>query len=95
MTSTVIGAGFAGAALIVIAYFANQRGALASSDWRFPAANLLGSVLIFSSLMVQWNLPSVVIEAFWMAISVYGLTRSLRSDNRPVGESSRRETPPR
>lgn len=68
-------AGFAGAALIIVAYFANQRGSLASSDWRFPALNLLGSVLIFASLFVQWNLPSAVIEAFWMAISLYGLAR--------------------
>jgi len=95
VTSTLIGAGFVGAALIVIAYFVDQRGALASSNWRFPAANLLGSVLIFSSLMVQWNLPSVVIEAFWMAISVYGLKRSLRCDNPPIGGSSGRERPPR
>ena len=79
MTNFLVVLGFAGVALILAAYFANQRGSLASSDWRFPAANLLGSVLIFSSLMVQWNLPSAVIEAFWMAISLYGLVRSLRS----------------
>lgn len=79
MTDLLVAFGFIGVALVLAAYFANQRGSLASSDWRFPAANLLGSVLIFSSLMVQWNLPSAVIEAFWMAISLYGLLRSLRS----------------
>lgn len=79
MTNFLVAIGFAGVVLILGAYFANQRGSLASSDWRFPASNLLGSVLIFSSLMVQWNLPSAVIEAFWMAISLYGLVRSLRS----------------
>ena len=78
MATFLVAAGFLGVALILLAYFANQRGSLASSDWRFPAANLLGSVLIFSSLMVQWNLPSAVIEAFWMAISLYGLLRSFR-----------------
>src|SRR5882672_4872783 len=32
--------GFVGAAIVVVAYFANQQGWLESSDWRFPAANL-------------------------------------------------------
>ncbi len=78
MTAGLVAGGFAGAALIIVAYFANQQGWLASDDRRFPAANLLGSVLIFASLFVQWNLPSAVIEAFWMAISAYGLLRSVR-----------------
>jgi hypothetical protein len=71
--------GFAGAAVIIAAYFANQQRWLSSHDWRFPDANLLGSALIFASFFVQWNFPSVVIEAFWMAISLYGLVRSRRT----------------
>ncbi len=69
-------AGFVGAAVIIAAYFANQNGWLRSSDWRFPAANLLGAALIFASLFAQWNFPSAVIEGFWIAISIYGLVRS-------------------
>jgi hypothetical protein len=69
-------AGVVGAALIIAAYFANQSGWLRSDDWRFPATNLLGAVLIFASLFVQWNFPSAVIEGFWIAISIYGLVRS-------------------
>ena len=57
------------------AYFANQSGRLRSEDWRFPAANLLGSLLILVSLWSAWNLPSAVIEAIWAAISLYGLLR--------------------
>jgi hypothetical protein len=67
-----------GTALIVVAYFANQQGWLASHDWRFPTANLLGSLLILASLAVAWNLPAAIIEVFWAVISLYGLTRSLR-----------------
>ncbi len=77
MTALVL-AGFLGAAIIIVAFFANQQGWLASADWRFPAANLVGSVLMMGSLVVQWNAPSVAIEGFWMAISAYGLARSLR-----------------
>jgi hypothetical protein len=71
--------GFAGAALIVAAYFANQQRWLRSDDWRFPLANFCGSLLILVSLYFAWNFPSVVIELFWAAISLYGLVKSAGS----------------
>ena len=71
-------AGFAGAILVILAYLAKQMGRLPSDDWRFPAANLAGSILILTSLYSAWNFPSAVIELFWAAISIYGLLR-LRS----------------
>ncbi|MGH7054658.1 MAG: CBU_0592 family membrane protein [Stellaceae bacterium] len=71
-------AGFAGAAIIIIAYLANQRGRLRSDDWRYPLANLIGAALILVSLFFEWNFPSAVIEVFWIAISLYGLARSSR-----------------
>lgn len=70
-------AGFAGAILVVVAYLANQMGRLPSDDWRFPGANLAGSILILASLYSAWNFPSAVIELFWAAISIYGLLRPL------------------
>jgi hypothetical protein len=71
-------AGLLGVGAIVAAYFANQQGWLNSDDWRFPAANLAGSLLILASLHVAWNFPSAVIEVIWSAISLYGLGRRLR-----------------
>lgn len=71
--------GFAGATVIIAAYFANQQRWLRSEDWRYPLANLVGSVLILVSLYFEWNFPSVVIELFWIAISLYGLVKSARS----------------
>lgn len=71
-------AGYLGAAIIATAYLFNQRGRLRSDDWRFPGLNLVGSLLVLSSLAVNVNLPSVVIEAFWSSISLYGLARALR-----------------
>jgi hypothetical protein len=70
--------GFVGVGLIVVAYFANQQGALDARDWRFPATNLAGSLLILVSLSTAWNFPSVVIEVIWAAISLYGLLRRPR-----------------
>jgi hypothetical protein len=68
--------GFAGAAIIITVYFANQQRWLRSDDWRYPLANLIGSVLILVSLYFEWNFPSVVIELFWAAISLFGLAKS-------------------
>jgi hypothetical protein len=67
--------GLVGVALIVTAYFANQQDWLSLEDWRFPMANLAGSLLILVSLWTAWNLPSAVIEVIWAAISLYGLSR--------------------
>jgi hypothetical protein len=53
----------------------------------FPAMNLAGSLLICVSLAESFNLPSALIEVFWIAISVYGLARAL-AERRP------REIPP-
>ncbi|HME23795.1 MAG TPA: hypothetical protein VKI44_21125 [Acetobacteraceae bacterium] len=61
------------------AYFANQQGWLSAEDWRFTAANLVGSLLILTSLWTAWNFPSAVIEVIWAAISLYGLIRRWRS----------------
>ena len=70
--------GLAGSAIAVTAYLLNQTGRLASSDWRFPAVNLVGAGAILLSLTDAWNLPAAVIEFFWAAISLYGLIRSFR-----------------
>lgn len=70
-------AGFVGTAIVVIAYFANQMEWLASTDWRFPVANMLGAALIMLSFMVGWNLPAFLIEIFWFAISLIGFLRQL------------------
>jgi len=75
-------AGFIGALLVVLAYLANQAGRLASDNWRFPAANLVGSAFILVSLYSAWNFPSAVIELFWAAISIYGLLRTKRANGR-------------
>jgi hypothetical protein len=70
--------GFAGAIVVLVAYFANQTGRLASDDWRFPFINLTGSLMILASFYTAINWPSLFIEIFWIAISLYGLARTLR-----------------
>jgi Na+-translocating ferredoxin:NAD+ oxidoreductase RnfD subunit len=67
--------GLAGATVVTVAYFANQRGALASDDWRFPFANLVGALMILASFYTAWNLPAALIEVLWAGVSLYGLMR--------------------
>ena len=69
--------GLLGSLIIIAAYFATQRGWVEASDWRFPLANLIGAVLILVSLVFAWNLAAFVMEVFWIAISIYGLVRSV------------------
>jgi hypothetical protein len=77
LASSIIG--YVGAGFIILLYFLNQTGALSSSDLRYPALNLCGAALLLISLTVHVNLPSVVIELFWAAISIYGIGRCLRA----------------
>jgi hypothetical protein len=71
-------AGLVGVCVILSVYFANQQDWLDAKRWQFPAAHLAGSLLILLSLWDAWNLPSVVIEIAWSAISVWGLIRRSR-----------------
>jgi hypothetical protein len=71
-------AGFAGSSVVLVAYFANQTGRMSSDDWHFPFLNLVGSLMILSSFYTAINWPSLFIEVFWIAISLYGLFRMLR-----------------
>ncbi|HEY1944804.1 MAG TPA: hypothetical protein VGH40_22040 [Roseiarcus sp.] len=72
--------GVAGSVMIVSAFFCDQQGWLASRSLPYLALNLVGSLSIIASLFYAWNLPSVLIEGFWAAITVYGLVRRLRPD---------------
>jgi hypothetical protein len=72
---TMLGVG--GACCFIFSYFGTVQGWLPASGWRFPAINLAGAALVLTSLVHDWNLPSVVLECFWAAISVYGLVRAL------------------
>jgi hypothetical protein len=81
--------GLAGSGLVIVAFFANQQGWLASDGWRYLVLNLVGACLILCSLIAEWNLPSFIIELFWAAISLFGLVRWWRSRAR------RLDVPPR
>ena len=72
------GIGVLGAALIVLAYLLLQVGRLDSRSMSYSVINGLGAAGIIFSLMFDFNLSAFAIEAFWLAISLYGALRALR-----------------
>jgi len=67
-----------GALIVVAAYFATQMRLMNSDDLAFPVVNLLGSVLIVYSLVHNFNLASMLIEGFWILISLIGIVQHFR-----------------
>ncbi|WP_299662299.1 hypothetical protein [uncultured Ruegeria sp.] len=67
-----------GALIVVAAYFATQMRMMNSDDLAFPIVNLIGSVLIVFSLIQNFNLASMLIEGFWIIISVIGIIQYFR-----------------
>ena len=69
--------GYCGVALVVGTYFLSQVGKMDATRALYPALNAVGALLILFSLAHRPNPPSIVIEFFWLAISIVGLVRTL------------------
>jgi hypothetical protein len=74
--------GLFGVSLIVWYYFLLQIDKIPASSFSFSFANFIGSCLMLISLWFNWNLASVVIEVFWMLISLYGIYRATYTPSR-------------
>lgn len=70
--------GLLGSAVFIAAFvYANWAGVM---DKRlFNAANLVGAILLLTSLSVHFNLAAVVLETAWGLIAAIGLFTSIRS----------------
>ena len=69
--------GFAGMALVVAAY-AYGTGKSEPNPYVQHGMNLGGSILLTLSLLVNVNPASLVLEAFWSSIAIYGLAKAVR-----------------
>ena len=74
--------GMVGMAMVVYAYLALERGWLGQRDIRLYAVNLVGSVLLLLSLLIHFNLGSIIIEIFWISISLSGMVKGLRAKSK-------------
>ena len=73
-----------GVLLMVIAYLLLQLEKLSSSAFSYLLLNTVGAVMVIISLMFRFNLSAFLMEAFWLLISLYGLTKPLFSRAKPV-----------
>ena len=71
--------GFAGAALIVLAYFLVQSGRLRGDGLGNQTFNALGALgVIMSLLLGSFNGPAFTLELAWLLISLYGMVGGAR-----------------
>lgn len=70
--------GFVGVLLILLAYFGLQAGRMRGDGLVYQLMNLVGALLILLSLVYDFNLSAFVMEACWVAISLYGILRARR-----------------
>ena len=64
-----------GVALVILAYLGLQLERLDARGLAYSAANAVGAAMILVSLSRDFNLSAVVIEVFWVGISLLGIWR--------------------
>ena len=69
--------GILGSALIVSAYAYNVY-ATSVNAFVYNGVNLIGALLLTLSLLVHFNLASLLLEFVWMAIALGGLWKAYR-----------------
>ena len=68
-----------GAAMILAAYVALQRGVLSKDDRTFNALNFVGSGLLTWIAVVDRRLGFIALEGIWALLSLWPLLRPRRS----------------
>lgn len=67
--------GVVGVVLVLVLYLLLQLNKLSSNSFWFSFLNMVASGFVLISLIYSWNLPSVMIEIAWLAISLYGVVK--------------------
>lgn len=71
-------AGFTGTVLILAAYAYQTVQGERTRPALQHGLNLIGALLLVSSLLVHVNVASLVLESVWAVIALFGLWRALR-----------------
>jgi hypothetical protein len=78
--------GLIGVGIIVVTYLWLQLGKLKSDALTYSLMNAIGASLIVVSLRVDFNLSALLMEVFWVLISLIGVYRYFRL--KPIGPDS-------
>ena len=70
--------GIIGVGIIVVTYLFLQLGKLKSEALAYSLMNAIGASLIVASLLVNFNLSALLMEVFWVLISLLGVYRYFR-----------------
>ncbi len=65
--------GTIGVAIIILTYAMLQIVRIRSEQVAYSLLNAVGASLILVSLYFDFNFPSVVVEFFWLLISLFGI----------------------
>lgn len=74
--------GLIGSAVVVASYFLLQSGRLSGNGLIYQCLNIAGSGGILVSLFGGFNLSVAMLQCTWIAISLYGIVRGVRSKSR-------------
>jgi hypothetical protein len=69
--------GTLGVAIIILTYVLLQIERVRSDQLIYSLLNAIGAALILVSLYFDYNFPSVVVEFFWLVISLFGIGKFL------------------
>ncbi len=65
--------GTLGVAIIILTYLLLQIERIRSDQLLYSVLNAIGASLILVSLYFDYNFPSVIVEFFWLLISLFGI----------------------
>jgi hypothetical protein len=75
--------GIIGVGIIVVTYLFLQLGKLKSEALAYSLMNAIGASLIVVTLLINFNLSALLMEVFWVLISLLGVYRHFRV--KPLG----------
>jgi len=67
--------GLIGVGIIVVTYLFLQLGKLRSDALAYSLMNAIGASLIVVTLLINFNLSALLMEVFWVLISLVGVYR--------------------
>ena len=70
--------GNVGVFCFLAAYFFMQRGRITHTGLTYLGLNLIGSIFLMISLLVDWNFSAFILEAAWALISMAGIYKYVK-----------------